>query len=127
VRRVKLVVATAVVATVVVVAFVAFVGVSNAEARSKCNTTACHMRVTIKPHRAWLRQVGACETRGMSYRESWRAATGNGYYGRFQFDPPSWRGAGGEGMPHEAAPQEQRYRAVVWMKKVGRGAWPNCG
>jgi hypothetical protein len=125
VKRVKLVVATAVIATVVAVAFIVFIGVSNAEARSKCNTTACHMRVTIKPHRAWLARLRECESGDSNARAYHR-----GYY---QFTWETWRAAGGEGDPADASKTEQGFRVVKWARKIGwdnvrtTAGWPNCG
>lgn len=98
-----------------------------------CNTHACHVRVAHKqarakkirvtaPYRAWLGMVRRCESGG-----NYGISTGNGFYGAYQFDVSSWRGAGGRGMPHLAAPLEQDYRAVRWRQMVGTGAWPVCG
>lgn len=106
-----------------------------------CNTWACvkrvdkkraarmerHMRRTIAPYRGWLDSTGDCETRGYSRSASYGVNTGNGFYGRYQFDLSSWQAAGGVGYPHNAPALEQDYRAVVWLKKAGRGAWPVCG
>src|SRR4051794_41090422 len=38
--------------------------------------------------------------------------TGNGYYGAYQFNLPTWRSVGGQGRPDQAAPGEQDHRAL---------------
>lgn len=49
------------------------------------------------------------------------------YYGLYQFSAPTWRSVGGKGLPHQASPAEQTYRAQVLYKKAGAGQWPVCG
>ena len=49
--------------------------------------------------------------------------TGNGYYGAYQFDLPTWRSVGGSGYPNEAAPSEQDYRALVLYRQRGWTPW----
>lgn len=49
--------------------------------------------------------------------------TGNGYYGAYQFDLPTWRSVGGTGYPHEASPEEQDYRALVLYRNRGWSPW----
>lgn len=56
-----------------------------------------------------------------------RAVSPYGYYGLYQFSPSTWRSVGGKGMPHQASPLEQTYRAQVLYKKAGSGQWPVCG
>ena len=70
----------------------------------------------------WLLHVRICES-GNNYRIN----TGNGFSGAYQFDASSWRGAGGRGLAYQAPPREQDYRAIVWRRIAGTGAWPNCG
>ena len=50
-----------------------------------------------------------------------------GYYGLYQFSSPTWRSVGGSGLPHQASPQEQTYRAQLLYLKAGSGQWPVCG
>lgn len=76
----------------------------------------------VAPYRAWLARVRQCES-GSRYG----IATGNGFYGAYQFTLSSWYAAGGRGMPHHASPLEQDYRAVRLLHLQGRGAWPVCG
>ena len=49
--------------------------------------------------------------------------TGNGYYGAYQFDLPTWRSVGGSGYPNEAAPSEQDYRALILYRNRGWNPW----
>ncbi len=49
--------------------------------------------------------------------------TGNGYYGAYQFDLPTWRSVGGSGYPHEASPSEQDYRALALYRQRGWSPW----
>jgi hypothetical protein len=104
-----------------------------------CNTRACDRRVdrklrrrrahrynrlrrrVIRPYLGWLRSTRACES------PTGRDSANGMYHGYYQFDVQSWRGAGGWGMPCQASWLEQSYRAVIWLKKAGRGAWPVCG
>lgn len=101
-----------------------------------CNTHACNVRMTKKahakttkrwrrvrqPYRPWLRKVRMCESGG-----NYRTATGNGFWGAYQFTLRSWYAVNGRGYPHNAAPVEQDYRAVRLLWVQGRGAWPVCG
>lgn len=109
-----------------------------AEAKSDpCNSRACHVRVAHKqakkkkvqataPFRGWLLKVRMCESGGR-----YGLATGNGFFGAYQFTLRTWWGAGGRGMPHLNAPLEQDYRAVKWRLRIGnphtRAGWPVCG
>jgi len=61
-------------------------------------------------------------------------ATGNpraynpaGYYGLYQFDVQTWQSMGGAGLPSNASPAEQTYRAQLLFKQRGSSAWPVCG
>jgi hypothetical protein len=100
-----------------------------------CNTRSCdkrvdrkiirrrnnHKRRVIRPYRGWLASTRACES------PTGRDSASGQYHGFYQFDVQSWYGAGGRGMPCQASKLEQSYRAVIWLKKAGRGAWPVCG
>lgn len=48
--------------------------------------------------------------------------TGNGFYGAYQFDMPTWRSVGGSGNPAHASPAEQDDRA--WALYLARGLQP---
>ncbi|WP_051165916.1 transglycosylase family protein [Amycolatopsis orientalis] len=52
--------------------------------------------------------------------------TGNGYYGAYQFDLPTWRSVGGQGRPDQASPREQDYRALYLYRMRGWQPW-ECG
>lgn len=56
-----------------------------------------------------------------------RAVNPAGYYGLYQFSISTWRGVGGSGLPSDASPSEQTYRAQLLYKRSGAGQWPNCG
>jgi uncharacterized protein YabE (DUF348 family) len=49
------------------------------------------------------------------------------YYGLYQFSEPTWHAVGGVGLPSDASPSEQTYRAQVLYKRSGAGQWPVCG
>jgi hypothetical protein len=49
--------------------------------------------------------------------------TGNGYYGAYQFDLPTWRSVGGTGYPHQASPAEQDHRALYLYRMRGWQPW----
>jgi hypothetical protein len=66
-------------------------------------------------------RLAQCESNGR-----WTANTGNSYYGGLQFDLPSWRAAGGVGLPNLASRAEQIRVGINWQRMVGWGAWPVC-
>jgi hypothetical protein len=66
---------------------------------------------------AWYR-LRVCES-GNNYRTN----TGNGYYGAYQFDLPTWRSVGGTGLPSNASPAEQDYRARLLYQQRGWAPW----
>ncbi len=49
--------------------------------------------------------------------------TGNGYYGAYQFDLPTWRSVGGTGYPNQASPGEQDARALMLYRMRGWQPW----
>jgi len=49
--------------------------------------------------------------------------TGNGYYGAYQFDLSTWQSVGGSGMPNDATPAEQDYRALILYRQRGWEPW----
>ena len=67
---------------------------------------------------AALRQ---CESGG-----NYRIATGNGYYGAYQFAPATWRALGYGGLPHVAPPKVQDEAAVRLWSVAGWRPWPGC-
>jgi uncharacterized protein YabE (DUF348 family) len=49
------------------------------------------------------------------------------FYGLYQFMESTWHAVGGSGLPTDASPSEQTYRAQLLYKRSGRGQWPVCG
>lgn len=49
--------------------------------------------------------------------------TGNGYYGMWQFDLPTWQSVGGAGLPSEASVDEQIMRARMLFDSRGWSPW----
>jgi hypothetical protein len=78
----------------------------------------------VAPYRAFLAKLRACEAGGQP--DPYRTNTGNGFYGAYQFTVSSWYAVGGRGMPQNATPAEQDYRAVRLLHLQGPGAWPVC-
>ncbi len=66
--------------------------------------------------------LAACESGG-------RANADNGrYYGLYQFSLGTWRDVGGQGLPSQASPSEQTYRAqLLYDRTSWRSQWPVCG
>ncbi|WP_097184983.1 resuscitation-promoting factor [Blastococcus haudaquaticus] len=56
------------------------------------------------------------------------AVSGTGrYHGLYQFSVSTWQAVGGTGLPSEASPDEQTYRAQLLYNRAGAGQWPHCG
>ena len=53
--------------------------------------------------------------------------TGNGYYGAYQFDLSTWQSVGGSGLPSNASPAEQDYRALYLYRMRGWSPWTCAG
>jgi hypothetical protein len=49
--------------------------------------------------------------------------TGNGYYGLWQFDLPTWQSVGGAGLPSQATVEEQVRRARMLYERRGWQPW----
>jgi hypothetical protein len=45
------------------------------------------------------------------------------YYGAYQFDLGTWRSVGGAGLPHQASPVEQDFRALYLYRMRGWQPW----
>lgn len=57
-----------------------------------------------------------------------QSVSGNGeYYGLYQFSVDTWQRMGGIGIPSEATPREQTYRAILLYQTSGSDQWPVCG
>ena len=63
-------------------------------------------------------QLRMCES-GNNYSTN----TGNGHYGAYQFDLPTWRSVGGAGYPNRAAKGEQDRRALILYRERGWEPW----
>jgi resuscitation-promoting factor RpfB len=67
--------------------------------------------------------LAQCESGGRA-----SVVSSNGlYHGLYQFSVQTWRSVGGAGVPSQASPDEQTYRAQLLYNKAGRGQWPHCG
>ena len=55
-----------------------------------------------------------------------KAVNPAGYYGLYQFSPGTWQTVGGSGLPSDASPAEQLYRAKLLYQRGGAGQW-GCG
>jgi resuscitation-promoting factor RpfB len=49
------------------------------------------------------------------------------FYGLYQFMQGTWTAVGGVGLPSDASPSEQTYRAQLLYQRSGAGQWPVCG
>lgn len=67
--------------------------------------------------------LAACESGGRP-----NAVSGTGkYHGLYQFGVGTWQAVGGTGLPSQASPDEQTYRAQLLYQRSGAGQWPHCG
>ncbi len=67
--------------------------------------------------------LAACESGG---RPNAVSSTGK-YHGLYQFGVGTWQAVGGTGLPSQASPDEQTYRAQLLYQRSGAGQWPHCG
>jgi hypothetical protein len=65
--------------------------------------------------------------RGCESSNRYTTNTGNGYYGAYQFDLPTWRSVGGRSLPHLVPPGEQDYRALYLYRMRGWQPWECAG
>jgi hypothetical protein len=68
-----------------------------------------------------LRALRGCESGG-----NYRADTGNGFYGAYQFDYGTWRGLGYAGVASDAPPWKQDQAVVRLHAQRGWEPWPAC-
>lgn len=54
------------------------------------------------------------------------AATGNGYYGAYQFSAQTWWWLGYEGLPNQAKPEVQDQAAMDLYNYANWDSWPSC-
>ena len=66
-------------------------------------------------------RLRGCESGG-----DYRAATGNGFYGAYQFDLGTWQGLGYGGRPSDASPATQDAAARRLQAARGWAPWPAC-
>jgi hypothetical protein len=69
-----------------------------------------------------LEAIAACESGGNPGTD-----TGNGFYGKYQFDLQTWQSVGGSGNPAAASEAEQNRRAAMLYASAGASPWPVCG
>jgi resuscitation-promoting factor RpfB len=67
--------------------------------------------------------LAQCESGG---RPNAVSSTGK-YHGLYQFSVATWQAVGGTGLPSQASPDEQTYRAQLLYQRSGAGQWPHCG
>ncbi len=68
-----------------------------------------------------LAALRRCESGG-----DYRADTGNGYYGAYQFSARTWWWLGYDGWPSEAAPEVQDQAALDLYDYSNWDSWPSC-
>lgn len=68
----------------------------------------------------WL-QLRECES-----GDNYRADTGNGYYGAYQFSESTWSDLGFPGRPDLESPGMQDAAAMKLQQEAGWGQWPAC-
>ncbi len=76
--------------------------------------------------RTWAAGAGPLRVRMCESGNTYTINTGNGYYGAWQFDRPSWLANGGAEFadyPHKATKDQQDFVAWTYWKKAGWGPW----
>jgi hypothetical protein len=68
-----------------------------------------------------LHKLRMCES-----GDNYRADTGNGYFGAYQFAPATWHGLGFHGRPDHAKHTTQNRAARKLHAREGWKAWPAC-
>jgi hypothetical protein len=66
-------------------------------------------------------RLGQCESGG-----NYSINTGNGFYGKYQFDAGTWHSLGYSGLPSNAAPAVQDEAAHRLYDQRGWSPWPAC-
>jgi Transglycosylase-like domain len=69
-----------------------------------------------------MEAIAQCESGGNPATD-----TGNGFYGKYQFDLQTWAAMGGTGNPAHASEAEQDRRAAMLYEQAGPSPWPVCG
>ncbi len=115
-RLERVLITVAVVVAVLAVVVVAMVLATPADARF-------NRWPTVAPYNAKLNRIAMCES-----TMRWGVVSPNGrYMGGLQFDARTWWSVGGRGLPHLNARIEQKYRAVLLIRRRGFAPWPVCG
>ena len=68
----------------------------------------------------WL-ELRSCES-----SDNYADATGNGFYGAYQFSASTWRSLGYSGLPSQAPASQQDEAARELEARNGWGQWPQC-
>ena len=68
-----------------------------------------------------LHRLRTCESSG-----NYRAHTGNGYYGAYQFDLQTWHGLGLQGRPDVYSKDTQDKATIKVHRARGWQPWPSC-
>lgn len=109
----------------VVAASVACPSGAQAHLTNGCKKNKCKRHV-VAPFNAHLNRMAHCESTGRWFL--------NGFFdGGLQFSPTTWNATGSRySFAYLAPVLEQKYRAVLWAKRIGfawrsTAGWPNCG
>ena len=94
-------------------------GLAPNELRARMDELRASRNHTASPT---LEAIAACESGGNPDTD-----TGNGFYGKYQFDLPTWQAVGGRGNPADASEAEQDRRAAILYDRAGASPWPVCG
>ena len=92
-----------------------------ATTRSRRRTTRARYRYQAPATAENFARLRDCESKG-----NYSIATGNGFYGAYQFDTRTWRGLGYSGLPHEAPASVQDEAAARLQSQRGWQPWPGC-
>ena len=93
--------------------------------RLRTRISALEQRVQAErqpPASPVLEAIAQCESGGDPATD-----TGNGFYGKYQFDLQTWQAIGGTGNPAQASEAEQDQRAAALYAQAGASPWPVCG
>jgi transglycosylase-like protein len=98
-------------------------GVPSGEIRDRIRTLERRLKAppapTVSPV---MEAIAQCESGGDPTTD-----TGNGFYGKYQFDLQTWASVGGSGNPAHAPEAEQDRRAATLYAQAGPSPWPVCG
>lgn len=83
-----------------------------------CLTLVAFGAAAADPPAGDWRTLRACESSGR-----YDVVATNGHYGAYQFDLATWASVGGTGLPSDAAPAEQDYRALYLYRMRGWQPW----